>query len=236
MRIIFAFLLSGLFSNAVAQNNFPKLAQQGSKIADLTPKNWIVIDTAIGDLNNDGNKDVALVFEANKPIKENRAYGDNDSEFISEFQKPRILAVYFLNPKTKRYTLGLQNNNFMLRAKEGGVIGEPFKQMVIADNHLKIYYEGGNDWRWKLNYEFKHSKTEWLLTQAGSTYYNINSGEMVDKLYDFMERKVTLTLGSIHNRKSENESREETLYFTDLRTMKTFKKPWTWEITKDSFL
>jgi len=33
-----------------------------------------------------------------------------------------------------------------------------------------------------------------------------------------------------------NAETEDVLFFQNLRTFNTFKKPWTWEITKDNFL
>ncbi|RYG18608.1 MAG: hypothetical protein EOO07_08570, partial [Chitinophagaceae bacterium] len=89
----------------------------------LTPKNWKVIDTAHGDLNNDKAEDLVLILEHLMPVAENRAYGDNETELIKEFQKPRVLAIYFKNKQTGSYSFALQNNNFILRANEGGSMG-----------------------------------------------------------------------------------------------------------------
>ncbi|MFA6277576.1 MAG: hypothetical protein WC622_12545 [Pedobacter sp.] len=215
---------------------YPKLSAQGNEINSLTPTNWNVIDTAFGDLNNDKLEDLVLVLEFNNPIIEKRAYGDGETELIKEFQKPRILAVYFKDQRSGKYKFALQNNNFILRSQEGGELGEPFKNLTIQNNCLNLAFEGGSNWRWKLNYQFKYQNKDWVLTQANNIYYNIISGEMTDKLYDFSNRKMKLTTGNIFARNNANEVSEETLNFPQLRTLNNFKKPWTWEITKDNFL
>ncbi|MFD0940998.1 hypothetical protein [Pedobacter boryungensis] len=215
---------------------YPKLNTQGTDIRAFTPANWKVIDTAFGDLNNDKVEDLVFVLEFNNPIIEKRAYGDGETELIKEFQKPRILAVYFKNARSNNYKFAMQNNNFILRSQEGGELGEPFKNLTIENNSLNLAFEGGSNWRWKLNYQFKYQNKDWVLTQANNIYYNITSGEMTDKLYDFVNKKMKLTSGNIFARNNLNDVSEETLYYAQLRTLNNFKKPWTWEITKDNFL
>lgn len=234
-KLFFLFLLSAQIVQA--QTFFyPKLIKQGKDLQALTPANWKVIGSALGDLNRDKIADLVFVLEYNLPIAETRAYGDNETELIKEFQKPRILAVYFKNEQSDKYTIALQNNNFILRANEGGALGEPFKDVSIANNQLSLKFEGGNDWRWKLNYDFNFKANDWFLTKAKNTYYNITSGEVVIKNYDFETRKIKQTKGNMFAIDEPNTETEDILFFNQLRTFNTFKKPWTWEITKDSFL
>ncbi len=236
MRYLIVFFLLGIKICSAQTFSYPKFAKQGASLAALTPQNWKVIDTAFGDLNNDKADDLAFVMEYFLPIAENRAYGDNETELIKEFQKPRILVIYFKNKQTGEYVFALQNNNFILRANEGGSMGDPLKNITIADQNLKLSFEGGSNWRWKLDYDFKYRNATWNLIGANNVYYNIGSGEMNEKKYNFIDRKVYLISGNIYNRNAGNDQTEEILFFKDLRTFATFKKPWTWEITKDNFL
>lgn len=231
--LIFFLLLS--FSNLSFGQKFifPKLTAMSN--SPSIPKNWNVIDSARGDLNRDNKQDLVLILEHQTAINEDRAYGNYEIELIRETQKPRILAVYFKEANNK-YRLALQNNDFVLRAEEGGKMGDPLKGISIDSNKLILSFEGGFDWRWKLNYQFEYGHKEWNLVAANNVYYHNESGEMVDKQYDFVDRTITTVVGSIFKRNISNNVDEDILVFGSPRTLSDFKKPWTWEVTKDNYL
>ncbi len=218
------------------QFSYPVLTKQTKDLQTIIPAKWKIIASTYGDLNQDQSEDLAIILEYNLPITENRAYGDNDTELIKEFQRPRVLAVYFKDSKSNKYFLEMQNNNFILRESEGGEVGEPFKKLKIENNSLNLGFEGGGLWRWKLNYVFKYQNKTWELINADNTSYNPTSGEVIAKKYNFLERKSKQVYGNMFARDIANEEREENLYFTQLRNMANFKKPWTWEITTNNFL
>lgn len=215
---------------------FPILADYGKSAEALVPLNWKIIDSLSGDLNNDNVKDLAFIIEFYRPIKENRAYGDNDTEIITEVQRPRILAVYFRRSAKGAYRLSTQNNNFILRSDEGGEMGDPLRPISISANKLTLSFEGGGNWRWKLNYSFKYQDKEWLLTHANNYAYQEGSDEMNDKQYDFLNNKKTVVSGKISSGTLANETFEQPLNVKPMRTFNSFKKPWTWEIKPDEFL
>ncbi|TDG35831.1 hypothetical protein EZJ43_10770 [Pedobacter changchengzhani] len=243
MRLLLL-LLSILFvQNTFAQNTFaqksfifPKVKQEGSSTQQFTPKNWTVIETAQGDLNNDGVDDLALIFESDKVIDETRAYGDNQSDIIKETQKPRILVIYFKDKFTGIYHLSVQNNDFILRSEEGGRLGDPLQQIVIKDQQLFLRFRGGAEWRWEMGYTFKFENDDWFLTSAINLYFNQNTGDMTERIYDFNTRQLFTTVGNLHRRDIGNRKSTEILFFTQLRTFKTFKKPWAWEILPNVYL
>jgi hypothetical protein len=234
MRISISLLFLLCCLTAPAQNfKFPTVAAQGRTIKSLIPTQWKAIDSVYGDLNGDKSEDLALIFEFYAQVKENRAYGDNSTELITEIQRPRILAIYFKSGRN--YKLITQNNNFILRSEEGGAMGDPLRPLSIADNKLNFAFEGGSGWKWKLNYSFQYQGNDWQLTKAGNYAYHDGSGEMNDKQYDFVNRKRRVISGKI-NDKSHQETRENGLEINDLRTFSSFKKPWTWEIGNDEYL
>lgn len=214
---------------------FPKIKSQGASIEQFTPANWTIIDQAQGDLNNDDLADLAVVFEYSKQIDETRTYGDNSSEIIKETQKPRILALFFKD-KSCTYTLSIQNNDFILRSEEGGKLGDPLQQIAIKDQQLYLRFQGGAEWRWELGYTFKFENKDWFLTSAVNLYYNQNNGDMTERVYDFKRRELFTTYGNLHNRDIANQRTSEVLFFSQLRTFKTFKKPWAWEIMPNVYL
>ena len=230
--ILFLVLCSNL---AFAQPfKYPVLNPQGKSIKTLIPPQWKVIDSVYGDLNNDKVDDLALILEFYAAVKENRAYGDNTTELITEIQRPRILAVYFKSGRN--YRLATQNNNFVLRAEEGGEMGDPLRPLSITSNKLNLAFEGGGNWRWKLNYSFKYIENDWRLTNANNYAYHRASGEMNDKQYDFLANKRVVITGTIGDNLSLNEKVEQPLKVKSKRTLLNFKKPWTWELGPDEYL
>ena len=235
MRWLIFFLLLTFSELSRAQKFvFPKLANQSKEVSRLIPKQWKLLDSAQGDLNQDKQQDLVLILEHLTAVDEDRAYGNYEVELITETQKPRILAVYF--KKNGVYQLAAQNNDFVLRSEEGGKMGDPLKNLRIDSNKFTLSFEGGNDWRWKLNYQFAYLQKQWNLVAANNVYYHKDSGEMVDKQYDFVDRTIKTVVGSIFNRNILNSVDEDILVFGSPRTLMDFKKPWTWEVTKDNYL
>ncbi|WP_231424462.1 hypothetical protein [Pedobacter sp. Leaf250] len=236
---VFNFLFLMLLAQiAFAQKTFvfPKIKSQVTSIEQLTPINWTVIETANGDLNNDGTDDLAVVFESDKITDETRTYGDNNSEIIKETQKPRILALFFKDKSSGVYYLSNQNNDFILRSQEGGKLGDPLSQIGIKDQQLYLRFQGGAEWRWEMGYTFKFENNDWFLTSAINLYFNQNTGDMTERIYDFKTRELFTTIGNLHRRDVANIKTSEVLYFSQLRTFKTFKKPWAWEIMPNVYL
>ncbi|MEH3115247.1 hypothetical protein [Pedobacter terrae] len=215
---------------------FPKIKTLGSSVEQLTPPDWTIIDQAYGDLNNDASEDLAVVFEYNRPIDETRVYGDNNTDIIKETQKPRVLAIFFKDKLKGVFHLSTQNNDFILRSKEGGKLGDPLQQIVIKDQQLYLRFQGGSEWRWELGYTFKFENKDWFLTSAINLYFNQNTGDMTERVFDFKTRELFTTIGNLHKRDIANHKTSEVLYFSGLRTFKTFRKPWAWEIMPNVYL
>ncbi|AZI27041.1 hypothetical protein EA772_17505 [Pedobacter sp. G11] len=238
MKIFNFFMLMLFVQVGFAQKTFlfPKVKPSGSSVEQLTPNNWTVIETTTGDLNGDGRDDVAVIYESDKITDEARTYGDNNSEIIKETQKPRILAIYFKDKVTGSYRLSTQNNDFILRSEEGGKLGDPLNQIGIKDQQLYLRFQGGAEWRWEMGYTFKFENKDWFLTSAINLYFNQNTGDMTERVYDFKTRELFTTVGNLHRRDVANRKTSEVLYFSQLRTFKTFKKPWAWEIMPNVYL
>jgi hypothetical protein len=233
LKLILSFLFC---ANLLSAQSFkyPVAVAQGKTIKSLTPPQWKVIDSARGNLNNDHIEDLALVLEFDAAVKENRAYGDNTTEIITEIQKPRMLLIYFKSGRNYRFVT--QNPNFILRSEEGGAMGDPLRPMHIENNQLHLLFEGGANWRWKLTYSFKYQDDDWTLTSAGNYSYHTGSGELNNTQYDFVNKKRLVTSGTIEDKNGLNEKREQTLTLKTLRTFSSFKKPWTWELGPDEYL
>jgi hypothetical protein len=238
MKVFCLYILMLCAQLSFAQKTFifPKIKTQGSSVEQFIPADWTVIDQTYGDLNNDGLADLAIILEYDKAIDETRVYGDNSSAIIKETQKPRILALFFKDKSSGNYYLSTQNNDFILRSEEGGKMGDPLQKIAIKDQQLYLRFQGGSEWRWELGYTFKFENKDWFLTSAINLYFNQNTGDMTERVYDFKTRELFTTVGNLHRRDIANRKTSEVLYFSQLRTFKTFKKPWAWEIMPNVYL
>lgn len=238
MRILLSlfFLLSFNFTYAQKAFIFPKIKSTVRSIDEISPPKWNIINAAKGDLNGDGIEDYAVILEFDNKVDENRTYGDNHSDIIKEVQKPRILAIYFKEGNKNIYQLSTQNNDFILRSEEGGKLGDPLLGINIKDQKLFLRFRGGSEWRWELGYTFQFQNNDWFLTNAINLYYNNNTGSMTERNYNFLNRELISTYGNIYQRSISNYSDSEILYFSQMKTFKTFKKPWAWEILPNVYL
>ncbi len=235
MRIIFLLLFTFCCQTGFSQDFiYPDMLPKSKAIKKLIPPQWKIIDSVSGDLNGDNIEDLAMVLEFYAAVKEPRAYGDNETDLITEVQRPRILAIYFTSGKS--FKLASQNNNFILRSEEGGGMGDPLRPMAIKDNKLNLSFEGGSNWKWKLSYSFKFNNQEWQLTTARNYSFHDVTGEINDKEYDFINKTSTAVSGTVSNRKHANITLNQPIKLNKLKTFASFKKPWTWEIKPGEFL
>src|SRR5687767_10601911 len=64
MRYTLIFILAILFNVSYGQAFlYPVMKSNGQSIVDFIPVGWTVLDSAYGDLNNDGLKDVAVILQ-----------------------------------------------------------------------------------------------------------------------------------------------------------------------------
>lgn len=93
-----------------------------------------VWDWVSGDLNGDGQEDMAVVSELPEE-------GDEWN-----LGPERTLSV--LLSTSEGYQLCQQTSNYMRRSNEGGVFGDPYSGIQIEDGRLNIGFYGGSSWRW----------------------------------------------------------------------------------------
>lgn len=148
----------------------------------LMPKGWqqlvrqSVPVRVEGDLNKDGNQDVAMVIEK------------LDS---GEDQAPeRALLIAFGN-KEGTYTRSIMADKAILKADEGGVWGDPLAGISIDRGSLIVSFYGGSNDRWYGNYRFRFQDEDWYL--IGATVGSFYSGTMTETTGD--EEEYNLLTG-----------------------------------------
>lgn len=138
----------------------------------LIPKGWHLAEAygdskVEGDLNADGIADLAFVIEENK---------------IGESAPQRLLLIAIGNKDDESYTLKVTADNAILRADEGGVMGDPFMGLSIDRGSLLISHYGGSSWRWDNTYRFRYQNDGWYLIGATEDWFHTVSS--ADRKYE----------------------------------------------------
>lgn len=157
MRLLFILGITLFTLLSCQQKNEDSAVDKDSPEALLSfiPKNYILKDTARGDLNQDGIKDLILVLSK---IEE-----EETSDIIDNPVK-RIM-VLLLGKKNNTYEKAGQNENAIYCYDCGGMMGDPYQEIIIKDGLFNIEHFGGSSWRWARTSTFKYINNDWYLIE-----------------------------------------------------------------------
>lgn len=212
--------------------DYPEIKTTGAKTADFVPAGWQVTGEAKGDLNGDKIEDAALAVQG----ADARFITKNEGLGTTEFDtNPRMLIVLF---GTKDgYKLAAQNNSIIAMA-DYPTMDEPFESIEIARGVLQIklqmFMNAGGWGMSNHTYKFRFQNAEFALIGADLRNVQRNTGEMTERSYNFMTRKVETKTGSIEHDKTKRTVRA--FKVGKLPTLKTFIKPFEYEIEKDIYV
>lgn len=236
-----------LFSVALTaqQNKYPVIKSVADSVDDFVPQGWAIMPVVVyGDLNKDQLIDAAFVIQTVDTLTEylynveTKAYDQRDNSGA------RILIILFKNTDGK-YHLAVQNNDFILRPDEGGMCCDPFPGLKIQNGTLNIpFYGGMSRDKWEVNYVFRYQDHEWYLIGAtsGSSHLDYGDDDTIypsgqEYSYNFITKKLKISTSESDKDKPSTQKEEWKKISTDqLKTFKTFIRPFTWEIEKDTYL
>lgn len=148
------------------------------------PKNYSLIDTVTGDLDKDGIRELAVVY--------NMTETGDPAESI-----PRELIIYkYQDGHWKTWKTSLQA---LYGSRDGGMMGDPFEEISIEKGILSISHFGGSSWKWGHVDKYRFQNGEFYLigytSSSGKTCehwltvdFNISTGKMeVKKEYEQCE-------------------------------------------------
>ncbi|MEJ8843454.1 hypothetical protein WG954_13780 [Lacibacter sp. H375] len=232
MRRLLTIMFILNFGLAFGQDfSYPSINKQGKDINNFIPNNWTLLDSTQGDLNKDNHKDLALIVQH----KDSVTIINNDNDSV--LTQPRILIILFYNQAINQYQLAEQSISFILN-HDNPNMEEPYQDISINNGVLKIDFNifmnmGG--WGMSNNsYKFRFQDTGFVLIGADYNYVNRGSGETEYRSYNFLTKKVKVSTGTIESDKHKIIWR--TIDLKKLKTLKTFKQPFTWEVEKDYYL
>ena len=218
--------------------NYPILSKTERNIENFIPLNWKILKSVKGDLNKDSLSDFAVVFQFIDSVKLINI--DSTSEEVyrdTVITQPRILALFFYNKATKQFDLIEQSNTFILN-HDNPNMDEPLQDINIRNNVLTIsFFIFMNSGGWGMSnniYRFRYQDNSFKLIGADYNSTNRGSGKVENRSYNFLTRKELIETGNISNNKLKKQRKK--ISILELKTLKTFPKPFTYEIEKGIYL
>jgi hypothetical protein len=134
--------------------NSTKLEQQLNKSIG---KDWKIRDYSIGDITNDGKKDIIVIASSILDKDKNRK------------------VMLFVNQKTTFFKLVATNNNFIECKSCGGAgIGDPYQETIITNNSFSFetLYGACDKDRFVVTFQYDSEKKDWFLQKVTKENYN----------------------------------------------------------------
>jgi hypothetical protein len=236
MKHILPFLILINFGSSFGQDfSYPKINQSGKAITDFIPKNWQILDSTKGDLNKDKIADYALVIQL---IEISGSINRNDSGPKKLPFQPRILIIALTNPVTKQLELAEQNISFILQHDDPSM-EDPFQSIKIEKGILnlefQIFYNMGSWYVSNTSYKFRYQNNNFTLIGADDSSFHRATHDFKAYSYNFLSKKWSLQKGNFDTNETSKEEWHN-LLINELKTFKTFKTPYTWEVTKETIL
>ena len=222
-------MLTICFSVSYGQNfSYPTIKSTGKDIADFMPVGWTILDSTYGDLNKDGIQDAAFVIQHKDSVSLVRSLED------TVLTKPRILILLFKNAANNKFTLIEQSNSFILM-HDNPIMDDPYQGITIDKGILKIdfhlFYNMGSWYSTSSTYKFRFDRKTFVLIGADLSTIHRATLDYEDYSYNFLTKKRSYTKGN--DQSGSKKTNQKIFPLTALKTFKTFKEPYSWEIEAD---
>jgi len=140
-------------------------------LAQFVQEGYTALDTTYGDLNLDQYADMIMVLKKN---------GEDTTSDINEHPEKRPLLI-LIGQADNTYKIAARNDNAVYCIDCGGMMGDPFMEVVIKKGYFSIEHYGGSGWRWTRTITFKYSTTDnyWYLYKDGGDSFHAAEPEKV---------------------------------------------------------
>ena len=152
----------------VPAESMPSIPSSGTILDDFIPKGWILNKKDEGDLNKDGLPDIAAAIEEKLPPD-------------TEESARRILLLLLKNDSG--YILSAKSAKAILRADDGGMMGDPFLTLACSRGSVLIGFYGGSRSRWGYLLRFRLQDEGWALIGLSTDDIDAQTGD--EKTEDF---------------------------------------------------
>lgn len=234
MRNFFTFILTINLGIAYGQVfSYPTIQNAGSgrHMTDFVPTGWAILDSAMGDLNNDGTNDVVLILQQTNGLTIVNKATDTAQT------KARILLLLLKNPVSHNYEVTEQSNSFILKY-DNDMMEDPYLGLTINKGILEIrfylFYTTGSWYVTNAAYKFRYQQGEFCLIGAEKSSFHRATHDYEEYSYNFLSNKRILTKGN--ENKGKKKIFSKTLDKRPLKTIKTLIEPFSWEVEPDVIL
>ena len=102
------------------------------------PEGYAILDTATGDLNKDDLDDLIVLY---------RKVNEEETFDVIESPEKGPLAIY-IGVETDTFRLIALNENVIYCYDCGGMMGDPYQEIVIKNGYFTVEHYGGSGWRY----------------------------------------------------------------------------------------
>ena len=240
MKNILTILILITYLSSFGQTfNYPALSSKETKIENFIPKNWTLLKLAKGDLNKDSLPDFAMViqFKDTVSLVNSEKNSENEEYRDTVYAQPRMLLIGFFDKLSGQYNLVEKSTSFIMNHDDPNM-EEPFDDLTIKKNVLSIRFNifmNMGSWYMSTNsYKFRFQENAFKLIGADYNSTHRSSGEIENRSYNFLSKKVLIETGNASN--SMLNATWRTFNFIDLKTFKTFIKPFTYEVENGFYI
>ena len=195
------------------------------------PSGWNILDSATGDLNGDELLDAVVVLQFEDSVEILKTEGE------TVLTQPRILIILFRSVSENNFYLKEQSNSFVLN-HDNSAMDDPFRDISISKRVLTIrfqlFYSAGSWHTTNSAYKFRYEGNQFVLIGADKYSIHRASHDYEDYSYNFLTKKLIVTNGN-DTRGPKKQSLKH-INIQKLKTIKTLKSPFTWEIRPNFYL
>ena len=149
--------------NSFAQYNYLK---------QFIPTDFTILDSASGDINKDGIKDLVLILRSNA------------EKLNSDATRPLLLLQ---GNSVGQYKLIARNDSVVLCMGCGGVHGDPYQNIAIKKGYFSLEHFGGSSWRWTRIITFSYDKKTkgfYLHRDAGYSWHLSDPNKTTENIFN----------------------------------------------------
>ncbi len=200
------------------------LRKSGKTLEEIIPNGWKILDSKIGDINQDGVSD--LVFAIQNTDKKNIKLNDGIGSDTIDLN-PRILGIYFGN-EFGGFDQKLVSEHFII-LRDLPTMDEPFEGFDInakgiLNINFKFWFSAGS---WSMSnhkYKFRFQNDEFTLIGYDSYEAHRASGETTEYSINFLSNKMKITKGNF-SKDSPDSIKWKKFNLKKLFTINSIKKP-----------